>query len=286
MGDKMIEIKDLAFSYDKKPFIQDVSFSVGQGEIFGFLGPSGAGKSTLQKILTGLVSGYRGSVKVFGKEVSTHKKDFYEHIGIDFEFPTLYDKLSARRNLEFFASLYFDAHPDIEALLAGVELLRDADKPVGEYSKGMKSRLGFLRALVNDPQVLFLDEPTSGLDPSNARLMKDMIIEQKKRGKTVILTTHNMSDAAELCERVAFIVQGKIVALDTPHALVMRKGAASVRYTYTDNGRERSGECPLAALAECDEYTRAVRSKTLTSVHSLEPDLGDIFMELTGRSLV
>lgn len=281
----MIEISDLSFSYTKEPFIQNVGFSVGRGEIFGFLGPSGAGKSTLQKILIGLLNGYRGSVKVFGEEVSRHGRDFYERIGIDFEFPTLYDKLTARQNLAFFASLYKGQTRDASELLSSVDLLRDADKLVSDYSKGMKSRLGFLRALLNDPEILFLDEPTSGLDPANARLMKNLILAQKDKGKTVILTTHHMQDAQELCDRVAFIVNGRIAALDTPHALIMRRGAAELRYTWLDGGEERGGECALSGTGADARLLELVRSGRLLTAHTQEPNLGDIFMEVTGRSL-
>ena len=281
----MIEISDMSFSYTKTPFIEDMRFSVDKGEIFGFLGPSGAGKSTLQKILIGLLTGYRGSVKVFGKEVNRHGRDFYERIGIDFEVPTLYEKLTARQNLAFFSSLYNGKTRDVSELLESVDLLCDADKKVSDYSKGMKSRLGFLRSLANDPEILFLDEPTSGLDPANARLMKDLILAEKAKGKTVILTTHNMTDAQELCDRVAFIVNGHIAALDTPHALIMRRGAARLRYAWLDDGAERSGECALSDTGADAQLLGLIRSGRLLTVHSQEPNLGDIFMEVTGRSL-
>lgn len=281
----MIEINDLSFSYTKQPFIENMSFSVKQGEILGFLGPSGAGKSTLQKILTGQLPNYSGGVRVFGQEVSAHGRDFYERIGIDFEFPTLYEKLTARENLAFFASLYAPPLRNIDELLAGVELSHDADKKVSEYSKGMKSRLGFLRALINDPDILFLDEPTSGLDPANSRLMKRMILDEKERGKTVILTTHNMQDAQELCDHVAFIVNGSIAALDTPHALILKRGAASLRYSWLEDGTEMSGECALDGTGADERLKKLISESRLITAHSAEPNLGDIFMELTGRSL-
>lgn len=281
----MIELEDLRFSYTQTPFIEGMSFCVEKGEIFGFLGPSGAGKSTLQKILTGQLTAYDGSVRVFGREVKRHGRDFYERIGIDFEFPTLYEKLTARQNLAFFGSLYAPPLRDIDALLSSVELSRDADKRVSEYSKGMKSRLGFLRALINDPEILFLDEPTSGLDPANARLMKNSIAEERARGKTVILTTHNMVDAEELCDRVAFIVGGRIAALDTPHNLIMRKGAASLRYAWLENGVEQNGECLLDRTGEDARLQKLIREGRLVTIHSAEPNLGDIFMEVTGRAL-
>lgn len=163
----MITVNNLFFSYTQKPFIQDMSFSVSKGEIFGFLGPSGAGKSTLQKILLGMITDYQGSVMVNRTECK---------------------------------------HRTIDQLLQMVGLENDADKRVANYSKGMKARLNFIKALLHDPSLLFLDEPTSGLDPTNNRMMKDMILEEKKRGKTILLTTHNMQDAAELCDRVAFIL--------------------------------------------------------------------------------
>ncbi|MBR0600370.1 ABC transporter ATP-binding protein [Sinanaerobacter chloroacetimidivorans] len=280
----MIRVKNLTFSYTRQPFIENMNFEVNQGEIFGFLGPSGAGKSTLQKILTGLLTTYSGNVSVNGVEVNHHDNSFYEEIGVDFEFPSLYEKLTARENLRFFASLY-KKQGDIETLLTSVGLLPDADKKVSDFSKGMKSRLNFIKALIHDPKLLFLDEPTSGLDPSNARLMKDMILAEKARGKTIILTTHNMYDATELCDRVAFIVDGELRALDSPHQLIMSRGAAMVRYTYSPDGKEAFGEIPLSQTSKDEMLMRLIRDNRLTSIHSSEPTLNDIFVELTGRRL-
>jgi fluoroquinolone transport system ATP-binding protein len=280
----MIKVNNLSFSYTKKPFIENVSFSVCSGEIFGFLGPSGAGKSTLQKILTGLISVYRGSVIVNNEDVSHHINDFYENIGVDFEFPSLYEKLTARENLRFFASLY-KKHRDIDKLLNCVGLMNDADKKVSDFSKGMKSRLNFIKALLHDPTILFLDEPTSGLDPSSARVMKDIISEEKEKGKTIILTTHNMYDATELCDHVAFIENGKIRALDTPRNLIMSRGASKITFTYSENDREIKTEIPLCKTAENETLIRLLRENRLLSIHSSEPTLNDIFVELTGRQL-
>lgn len=281
----MIQVNNLSFSYTGKPFIQDMSFSVSKGEIFGFLGPSGAGKSTLQKILLGMLPGYRGSAIVNGTECKHHKADFYEEIGVDFEYSTMYEKLSARENLLFFASLYQKPMRSIDELLCMVGLESDAEKRVAEYSKGMKSRLNFIKALLHDPKLLFLDEPTSGLDPTNNRLMKDLILEEKRRGKTILLTTHNMHDAAELCDRVAFIVNGQLFALDSPHNLIMSKGAAKVTYTWLDSG-EQTACCPLHQLSEDKRLHKLIAENRLLSIHSSEPTLNDIFMEVTGRTLV
>ena len=281
----MIKVNDCAFSYDKKTFITNVTFHVGQGEIFGFLGPSGAGKSTLQKILIGLLKNYRGSVEVFDKEVRNQKDDYYERIGIDFEFPSFYEKLTAMENLKFCSSLYKNKPLDIDSLLEQIGLARDKDKKVSSYSKGMKSRLNFVKALVHDPLLLFLDEPTSGLDPSNSRIMKDMILAEKARGKSIILTTHNMQDAAELCDQVAFIVDGQIKALDTPHNLIMKKGAGVITYTYLENGSETTAQCPIDESGNDKKLQTLIKDGKLLTIHSMEPDLGDIFMEVTGRGL-
>lgn len=222
---------------------------------------------------------------VNGTECKHRGADFYESIGVDFEFSTLYEKLSAKENLQFFSSLYRRQTRSIPELLARVGLEHDADKRVSAYSKGMKSRLNFVKALLHDPELLFLDEPTSGLDPANSRLMKEMILEEKRRGKTILLTTHNMLDAAELCGRVAFIVGGKIFALDSPHNLIMSKGAAKVTYTWLDHG-EQTASCPMDRLSEDKQLRALVAENRLRSIHSSEPTLNDIFMEITGRTLV
>ncbi len=280
----MIQVVDLSFSYTRNKFLENIGFEVSEGEIFGFLGPSGAGKSTLQKILTGLIKTYKGQSIVKGIESKHFNNDFYENIGVDFEFPSLYEKLTGRENLEFFGSLYSKKLRNIDELLEMVGLKNDEDKKVSEYSKGMKSRLNFIKALLHNPDILFLDEPTSGLDPNSSRDMKNIILQEKKNGKTIILTTHNMTDAAELCDRVAFIVDGNIKALDTPHNLIMSKGASKIKYTYLD-GTEKTGECLLSLTSHDKKLQELIESNRVLSIHSSEPTLNDIFMEVTGRVL-
>jgi fluoroquinolone transport system ATP-binding protein len=280
----MIQVVDLSFSYTKNKFLENISFEVSEGEIFGFLGPSGAGKSTLQKILTGLIKTYKGRSVVNGIESKDFRNDFYENIGVDFEFPSLYEKLTGRANLEFFGSLYSKKLRNIDEMMEMVGLKNDEDKKVSEYSKGMKSRLNFIKALLHNPDILFLDEPTSGLDPNSSRDMKNIILQEKKKGKTIILTTHNMADAAELCDRVAFIVDGNIKALDSPHNLIMSKGATKIRYTYFD-GTEKTGECLLSHTSVDKRLQELIVSNRILSIHSSEPTLNDIFMEVTGRVL-
>lgn len=281
----MINVENLFFSYTKKPFIQNMSFSVKKGEIFGFLGPSGAGKSTLQKILIGMLLKYEGSVKVNDIECKNRKKTFYEDIGVDFEFSTMYEKLTARENLEFFSSLYNKSKAPIDELLKEVGLENDADKRVSDYSKGMKARLNFIKALLHDPSLLYLDEPTSGLDPTNSRMMKDMILAEKAKGKTILLTTHNMQDATELCDRVAFIVNGEIKALDSPHNLIMSKGAAQVSYSWIDK-EEKTASCFLNNLSSDEKLKKLIAENKIQSIHSSEPTLNDIFISITGKTLV
>lgn len=283
----VIDVKNVYLKYpsSKEDTIKGISFNVKQGEIFGFLGPSGAGKSTMQKILTGTLRDYRGSVRIFETEMKHRTKDYYEHIGVDFEFPNFYGKFTAIENLKYFASLYSHKTADLMELLEKVGLHHDADKLVSSYSKGMKMRLGFVRALLHDPKLLFLDEPTSGLDPANARILKDMILEEKKKGKTIILTTHNMHDAEELCDRVAFIVEGTIKVIDTPHALHKSSTDTKVEYSYLDMGKEIQRVCMLSELGTSEEFQEVLKNAALTSIHSKEQTLEDIFIALTGRGL-
>lgn len=281
----VIEVNNLSFSYTSVPFLTNISFDVRKGEIFGFLGPSGAGKSTLQKILTGLCTNYTGSAQILGVESRKHKNDFYEKIGVDFEFPSLYEKMTARENLKYFSSLYSGGKRDIDELLSDVGLLNHGDKKVKEFSKGMKSRLNFIKALVHNPELLFLDEPTSGLDPNNARIMKDMILSEREKGKTIIITTHNMIDATELCDRVVFIVDGQMKALDTPRNFIMSKGAVQVTYTYIENDRECTGNCQLDKIKDDELLNLLISENRLKSIHSTEPTLNDIFIEITGAKL-
>lgn len=231
-----------------------------------------------------MISNYEGSVLVNGIESKKHSNKFYENIGVDFEFPSLYEKLTAIENLKYFGSLYSKKLLPIAELLKSVGLENEANKKISEYSKGMKSRLNFIKALLHNPDILFLDEPTSGLDPSNSKIMKNMILSEKSKGKTIILTTHNMLDATELCDRVAFIVNGKISALDTPHNLIMSKGAIKIRYTYFENG-EKVSECFLNDTSNDKKLNMLIKENKLLSIHSSEPTLNDIFIEITGRNL-
>ena len=284
----MIRVQDLTFAYPKatEPAIRGMDFTVGRGEIFGFLGPSGAGKSTTQKVLIGLLRGHGGEVSVLGKEPRSWGPDYYERIGVSFEMPNHYQKLTGLENLRFFASLYRGTTVDPTKLLDAVGLGDDANKRVGTYSKGMQMRLTFARSLINEPELLFLDEPTSGMDPVNARNVRRMILELKARGRTVFLTTHDMTTANELCDRVAFVVDGKIAAMDTPAELKIARGQRAVGVEYRgENGRLDTAEFPLDGLADDPAFHAVLRNQHVETIHSREASLEDVFVDVTGRPL-
>ncbi len=217
----MIRVSNLAYTYPgaNQETLHGLNFDIAEGEIFGFLGPSGAGKSTTQKLLIGLLKQYGGVIEVMDRDLSAWGQDYYEHVGVSFELPNHYLKLTALENLKYFQSLYSgETHAPME-VLDWVGLKAEADKKVADYSKGMKVRLNVARSILHHPKVLFLDEPTSGLDPVNARNIKDLVLELRRGGATVFVTTHDMMVADELCDRVAFITAGNISLIDAPSAL-------------------------------------------------------------------
>jgi fluoroquinolone transport system ATP-binding protein len=267
--------------------LHGLDFDIDEGEILGFLGPSGAGKSTTQKILIGLLKGYRGSVTVLGRELSAWGSDYYEQIGVSFELPNHYLRLTARENLNYFRSLYSDATRDPMQVLEWVGLAEDADHRVATFSKGMKIRLNVARSLLHQPKLLFLDEPTSGLDPVNARHLKDLILEQRAQGTTVFVTTHSMELADALCDRVAFINGGVISLIDAPTALKRRFGKRSVTVEYRNGAQEMATrEFPLDGLGDNAEFVALLRTaERLEAIHTQESTLENIFIQVTGQEL-
>ena len=284
----VIEVRGLTFTYPKsnEPAVRGMDFSVARGEIFGFLGPSGAGKSTTQKLLIGLLRGHGGDAAVWGKDPLAWGSDYYQRIGVSFELPNHYHKLTGLENLRFFASLYDVDTLDPMELLDAVGLTDDANTRVSKYSKGMQMRLTFARSLINDPELLFLDEPTSGLDPVNARKVKNIVLDLKDRGRTIFLTTHDMSTADELCDRVAFVVDGGIVALDTPTELKIARSQRVVRVEYrSNNGALETAEFGMDTLADDPAFHTVLRDNQVETIHSREASLDDVFVEVTGRRL-
>ncbi len=284
----MIQVQDLKYTHpgNTRQTLKGLDFRIEPGEIFGFLGPSGAGKSTTQNILIGILRYYSGRVQVMGREPAKISGDFYENIGVAFEFPNLYDKFSAFENLNFFRSLYSgDTLRPLE-LISMVGLEDDLYTRVGAFSKGMKMRLNFCRAFLNNPRVVFLDEPTSGLDPVNAKRIKNIILQKKKAGVTVFLTTHNMHVAEDLCDRVAFIVDGQVRLIDSPRDLKLKYGKKRLRIEYRDNGTIRQAEYGLDDLAGNENFMHLIKSGQIETMHTLEADLEDIFIQTTGRGLL
>jgi fluoroquinolone transport system ATP-binding protein len=283
----MISVENLSYTYTgaAAPAVRNLSFRIRPGEVFGFLGPSGAGKSTTQKILIRLLRGYQGSVTVMDRDLETWQSDYYERIGVSFEVPNLYQKLTGLENLAYYGSLYSGKLRDPRELLAWVALEDDGDMPVSQYSKGMKNRLNVARALLHDPELLFMDEPTTGLDPVNARRIKDLIRAQREAGKTIFLTTHNMSVADELCDRVAFIVDGKIALIGAPRQLKLDHGEPVVRVETQTNGALAFHDFPLSGLGDNVAFFNLLRRDGVQTIHTQEATLETVFIRVTGRSL-
>ena len=283
----MITVNNLIFTYpgESAPAVDSISFAVAPGEIFGFLGPSGAGKSTTQKVLIGLLKHFTGEIRMLDRDLRTWGSELYEHIGVSFELPNHYQKLTARENLALFAALYRAETRDPGELLDMVGLADDADTRVAAFSKGMQMRLNFVRGLLHDPDLLFMDEPTAGLDPVNARTIKQIILDLRARGKTVFLTTHDMNVADELCDRVAFIVDGRINLIDSPRALKLQRGRHLVRVEYRRDGVTACSDFPIAGLGENEDFLGLLRAHPLETIHTQEATLEDIFIDVTGRSL-
>ena len=282
----MIEVQNLHFLYagTTQPAIKGISFAIEQGEIFGLLGPSGAGKSTTQKILIGLLKDYQGTVRVLGRDLKSWHSEYYEQIGVSFELPNHYLKLTALENLRYFQSLYSGSTEAPLQVLEMVDLAEDGDKRVSQFSKGMRIRLNVARALLNKPKVLFLDEPTSGLDPVNAQRIKELVHSKKAEGTTIFLTTHNMNIAEELCDRVAFMIDGAIELIDTPRNLKLKYGKRLVRIEYGINGTREAREFPLNDLGENADFLTVLQKETVQTIHTQETTLENIFIEVTGRS--
>lgn len=279
----MFKVTDLKFRYpgNSQDTIKGISFEFDKGEIFGFLGPSGMGKSTTQKLMIKILKNYRGEILYKGKNLKDYDKSIFNDIGVGFEMPVLFTKLTAMENLKFYRDLYPDG-AKIKPILERLGLWEDRNKRVASFSKGMKSRLNFARALINNPKMLFLDEPTSGLDPANARVVKDMISEFRQNGGTVFLTTHMMHDVDELCDRVAFIAQGEIREISTPKDLKLRYGKREIIVEYKDDQKVSKGIFDMDTLKKNDDFLSIIKNKDLVTIHSGETTLDEIFIKVTG----
>ncbi len=279
----VIEARKLTRSYNGHRAVDGITFTVEQGEIFGFLGPNGAGKSTTIRMLTGQLKPSAGEALVLGFNVAHDAAKIKPLIGVVFEYQNLYERMTGRENLAFSAQLYRADPHKVKLLLEQVGLTEKADQKVGKYSNGMKQRLLIARALLHDPRLLFLDEPTRGLDPSVALELRGIISGLAKQGVTVFLTTHYMEEADQLCDRVAFINQGKIAALDTPERLKVSYGEHSAKVSLKDGTHK---EILLDEPGAAGELAALVKSGQVETIHSGEATLEEVFIQLTGRRLL
>lgn len=278
----MVTVEQLAKHYGSVRAVDGISFSVAAGEVFGLLGHNGAGKTTTIRMLTGRTRPTAGQATVAGYDIVAERDKIKPLINLVFEDQNLYERLSGRETLHFFADLYQAPRSRADDLLELVGLAEAAGRKVKTYSTGMKQRLLVARALINEPRVLFLDEPTRGLDPTSARDLRDLVKNLSAQGTTIVLTTHYMEEADELCDRVAFLSQGKIVALDTPRELKLRYGQRSATVLLDDRSEHT---VRLDDPADADRLAAWMRDGRVLTIHSHEGTLEDVFIALAGRPL-
>ena len=277
-----IEVKNLNRSFNGRKAVQGVSFSVEEGEIFGLLGPNGAGKTTTIRMLTGQLRPTAGEARVAGYDVVRERQALKSQIGVVFEYQNLYERMTGGENLLFAARLYGCDPARVREMMDKVGLADRAKDPIRSYSNGMKQRLLIARALLHRPRILFLDEPTKGLDPTASRQIRDLVTALAAQGVTILLTTHYMEEADRLCRRVAFLNEGRIVAMDTPQKLKVTHGQRLVRTVFKDGSDRTVSLDNPADGRQLGEW--AARGDVLT-VHSAEATLEQIFIRLTGKGL-
>lgn len=299
-----VEVQNLTKKYGGLVAVDDVSFAIEKGEVFGLLGPNGAGKTTTIEMIEGLRKPDSGSIKVMGIDALKDREGIKEIVGVQLQSTTIYDDIRVREALVLFASYYRKSIPP-DQLLEQVSLVDKKDSFVRTLSGGQKQRLAMAMALVNDPEVLFLDELTTGLDPQARRNVWDIVERLKERGKTVVLTTHYMEEAEQLCGRVGIIDHGKIIALDTPRNLVDRQNLESVVELVTPDANieealyrlpgisktVRDGNRYLLQTKEALTLQREIMRLAdqnhlrIDSLSVRRATLEDVFLALTGRSL-
>jgi ABC-2 type transport system ATP-binding protein len=286
VGDAIIA-EELTYWYGDLIAVNHINFRVAEGEILGFLGPNGAGKTTTVKMLTGQLKPKDGKAILLGMDIAKNVENVQKDIGVCFETTNLYEKMSAIENLNLFARLFGVSGFDSDSLLKRVGLAGRGKDRVETYSKGMKQRLMVARSMVNRPRLLFLDEPTAGLDPTSSESIRNIILEERARGATVFLTTHDMFEADKLSDRVAFMNQGKIVALDTPLNLKQKYGKRALKVIVsTKTGSLEDREIILDTPETQVTIQQLFAEENVVTVHSEEASLEDIFISITGRGLV
>jgi ABC-2 type transport system ATP-binding protein len=275
----IVQVDGLEKHYGAVRAVDGISFSIDSGEIFGLLGHNGAGKTTTIRMLTGRTKPTAGRAAVAGFDIVTEREQIKPLINLVFEDQNLYERLTGRDNLEVFADLYDAPRSRVTELLERVQLTDAAKRRVKTYSTGMKQRLLIARSLINQPRLLFLDEPTRGLDPSSARDLRDLVLQLSQAGTTVFLTTHYMEEADELCDRVAFLSEGKIVAMDAPQQLKLRYGERNAVVLLKDRGEET---VKLNDPADARRLADWMSAGDVLTMHSQEGSLEDVFIALAG----
>lgn len=279
-----VSVKELSHCFGDKTVLDHIGFEISEGEIFGLLGPSGAGKTTLINILTGQLKPTGGESQLFGKETTRMTAEEYRRIGIMMDSFGLYERMSCYDNLKFFRMLDGEKRQgaEINLLLERVGLREAGKVQVMDLSKGMKNRLAFARAILRKPKLLFLDEPTSGLDPATIEVIHQMILEEREKGATIFLTTHNMHEAEKLCDRIALLNEGKIVEYGAPGDICRKYYHRKKFLLRLTNGKELVLEGTKENGGRIGYY---IERGELETIHSTEPDLETVFIELTGRTL-
>ena len=275
----IVVVNNLQKHYGSVRAVDGISFTVERGEIFGLLGHNGAGKTTTIRMLTGRTKPTGGRASVAGYDIVTGRDQIKPLINLVFEEQNLYERLTGRDNLQVFADLYGASRSRVDELLDLVHLTDAAKHRVKTYSTGMKQRLLIARALINNPRVLFLDEPTRGLDPASSRELRDLMLRLSREGTTIFLTTHYMEEADELCDRVAFLVTGKIVALDSPRELKLAFGNRSVNVLLDDRQEEALS---LDDPADAQKLATWMADGRVLTLHSQEGTLEDVFIGIAG----
>lgn len=279
---QVVSVDNLRKYYGDVHAVDGITFSVDAGEIFGLLGHNGAGKTTTIRMLTGRARPTAGTAMVLGFDTATQRDKIKPLINLVFEDPNLYERFSGRENLRFFAELYGVPLSRADELLERVALTEAGGRKVKTYSSGMKQRLLIARALINNPRVLFLDEPTRGLDPTSAHELRQLVSELSASGTTIFLTTHYMEEADELCHRVAFLSQGKIVALDSPRELKLKYGERTASVLLRNR---QEVTLKLDDPVDAERLETWMRDGEVLTIHSHEGTLEDVFIALAGRSL-
>ncbi len=284
----MVEAINLVKHFGKVEAVKGVSFTVAHGEVFGLLGHNGAGKTTTIKMLTGQLLPTSGTAKVGGYVVADNPQKVSPSFGIVFEDQNLYERLTAVENLNFNARLYGIPNPSarIAEVLAQVGLGESIKRAVSTYSTGMKQRLLIARAILHKPQALFLDEPTRGLDPASAQELRDLIRRLSEQGTTVLITTHYMEDADQLCRRIAFMSAGEIIALDTPYNLKIKYGKQTITAHINDGSTDRKEVFRMGEAEDARRFASYLAGGQIVTAHSDEATLEEVFIKLSGRSLL